>query len=336
VLTGRRDALDRIAAALTARGVRTRPLEVTHAFHSALMEPMLARFAEVARKVGGGVPKLPVFSTVRGRALLPGEPMDADYWVEHVRGRVRFAEAATALLGEGRPTSLVELGPKPTLGPLVHRIGPRPGSHTLYLCPQEDSGGQALAAVVAELFRAGIDPVWSALYRPEERQDTLHLAPYVFSDAHRYWGRKPVTALQPDAGGPMAWEGSGWEGAGWDGASWSGGDDVGTGAGDEDAMSGSNGRRSGAQDGPDEVWEAVVAAISQVGDYTPARISAGSRLYEDLGFDSVHAMELRDRLEARLEAARELTTQELLPAMSTAGELAAFLRARGAARARVG
>jgi acyl transferase domain-containing protein len=236
---------------------------------------------------------------VKGR-LLRDEPMDAEYWVEHVRERVRFAEAASELLAVGRPGQLIELGPKPVLGGLVRRIGLRPGANVLHLAPRADSGGEALAEVVAQLFRRGADPVWSALYQPHERRSGHQLAPYVFCSAHRYWGRKPVTGLQPGADDPSAWDAAEWHGA-------------------------------EPQDGCDDaVWQAVVAAISQVGDYTPGQISVRSRLYEDLGFDSVMAMELKDRIEAQLTGVERLSARDLLPVMSTAGDLADYLRGRRA------
>jgi acyl transferase domain-containing protein len=293
VVSGRVDVLGRIAAALAARGVRTRPLEVAHAFHSPLMEPMIERFAETAREIGGGVPKIPVYSTVRGR-LLRDEPMDADYWVEHVRRPVRFSDAATALLSAGRPTALVEIGPRPILGPLVERLGARPRTRMLHPVPQADSGGAGVAAVIAELYRRGADPVWPALYDPGDRDAGCALAPYVFSTAHRYWDREPVAAA-PAPPDPQAGRG-------------------------------------------DDVWDAVVAAIAQVGNYAPGLISARSRLYEDLGFDSVMVMELKDRLAARLASVHALSTHDLLPAMATAGDLAEFLRApfRRAVPARAG
>jgi acyl transferase domain-containing protein len=298
VLTGDLDALGRIAEALAAAGVRSRPLDVTHAFHSPLMEPILDRFAEVARHVGGSVPRIPVYSTVRGR-LLRDEPMDADYWVEHVMRPVRFAEAAADLLGGGRPSGLVELGPRPVLGPLLRRLAPEPEPdpepRVLHPAPKPDSGGLALAELVAELFRGGLDPVWSALYRADERQGAHPPAPYVFCDERRYWSRKPVTALRSAADGPP----------GTDAAAW-------------------HCPQAAAPSAAHEVWDAVLAAISQVGDYAPEQIFAASRLYEDLGFDSVMTMELKHRLEARLPGT-PFSAGDLLPAMATVGELADFL-----------
>jgi len=66
------------------------------------------------------------------------------------------------------------------------------------------------------------------------------------------------------------------------------------------------------------------AAISQVGDYSAEQIFPNSRLYEDLGFDSVMTMELKHRLEARLPGT-PFSAGDLLPAMATVGELAEFL-----------
>jgi acyl transferase domain-containing protein len=312
VLSGRRDALDRIAAELASRGVRTRRLEVPHAAHSPLMEPIIERFTAVAEQVGGGVPRLPVYSTVRGR-LLENEPMDAGYWVDHLLRPVRFAEAAVRLLATGRPTVLVELGAKPVLSPQIQRVGPR-RVRTLHPVPTAESGGRALSAVVAELFRLGVDPAWPALYTAAERAQGHRLAAYKFSDVDRYWDRKPVTAVRLDAGDQLSADAAEWRG-----------DRV-------EAQS----PQAGRDPDDDEVWYTVVAAICQVGDYAPGRISHRSRFYEDLGFDSLMAMQLKDLIDVRLTPVRELTTHDLLTAMSTVGDLAGYLRAhcaRAAGRA---
>jgi acyl transferase domain-containing protein len=313
VLSGRRDALDRIAAELAGRGVRTRRLEVPHAAHSPLMEPIIERFTAVAEQVGGGVPRMPVYSTVRGR-LLENEPMDAGYWVDHLLRPVRFAEAAVRLLAAGRPTVLLELGAKPVLGAQIQRIGPR-RIRTLHPVPAAESGGPALAAVVADLFRLGVDPSWSGLYSAAERAQAHRLAAYKFSDADRYWDRKPVTAVRLDAGEQLSADAAEWRG---------------------DRAEAHSAQAGGQAPDDDEVWYTVVAAICQVGDYAPGRISHRSRFYEDLGFDSLMAMQLKDLIDVRLAPVRELTTHDLLTNMSTVGDLAGYLRAhcaRAAGRA---
>jgi acyl transferase domain-containing protein len=312
VLSGDLAALGRIAAALKERRVRSQPLTVSHAFHSPLMEPMLERFAAVAEQVGGGVPRVPIHSTVYGRALNKNEAMDAEYWTRHVSAPVLFADAAERLL-EVNPAALIEVGPKPILSSLIRRIGAQPGRRALHPAPKEESGARDLAGAVAQLFRIGVDPEWSALYDESDRRGAAVLAPYSFSAAHRYWSHKPVTVLQPDADDRL----------GWDAAPWTSQLDGATAAKSQPAEA-----PASAAAGDDPVWEAVVSVISQVGDYLPSQISPRSRLYEDLGFDSVMAMELRDRLESRLSGLGSLSTQELLAVMATAGELAEFLRSR--------
>ncbi|HEU5356306.1 MAG TPA: beta-ketoacyl synthase N-terminal-like domain-containing protein, partial [Actinocrinis sp.] len=316
VLSGDLTALGRIAATLKERRVRSQPLTVSHAFHSPLMEPMLQRFAAVAEQVGGGVPRVPVYSTVLGRLLTKSEPMDAAYWTRHVSAPVLFADAAERLL-EVNPAALIEVGPKPILSSLIRRVGAQPGRRALHPAPKEESGGRDLAAAVAELFRLGVDPVWSALYDEADRRGAVALAPYSFSTAHRYWSHKPVSVLQPDADDRL----------GWDAAAWT--SEQGGGAASAHSQAADSAAATAvAVAGDDAVWEAVVSVISQVGDYLPNQISPRSRLYEDLGFDSVMAMELKDRLESRLTGLGSLSTQELLPVMATAGELAEFLRTR--------
>ncbi|MEV8411977.1 acyltransferase domain-containing protein, partial [Streptomyces niveus] len=194
VLSGDLEALERIGAKLAAEGFTTRELQVSHAFHSPLMRPVLDRFAKIAAEVGGGVPEIPVYSTVRGR-VLDGEALDASYWVEHIGATVLFGDAATALLAEG-PTHLVEIGPRPVLSGMVRRLDqPAAGAGPAHVLPVHgpESAGPALAEALAELYRGGVEPDWDAVYAPEDR--VAHpLPPYTFSTEHRYWARNPVRA----------------------------------------------------------------------------------------------------------------------------------------------
>jgi acyl transferase domain-containing protein/acyl carrier protein len=114
VLSGDAAALAEVAAELTARGVKSRDLRVSHAFHSAHMDAMLEEFAEVARGIGYAEPRIPVVSTVTADADLT----DPEYWVRQVREPVRFAQAVETLRAAG-VTRLVELGPDGTLSALA-------------------------------------------------------------------------------------------------------------------------------------------------------------------------------------------------------------------------
>ncbi|MEW2620559.1 type I polyketide synthase [Streptomyces sp. NPDC048106] len=310
VLSGDLETLDKIGAELTAQGVTVRRLQVSHAFHSPLMRPVLDRFAEVAEEVGGGVPEIPLYSTVRGR-VLDGEAMDAAYWVEHVGSTVLFADAAGALLADG-PTHLVEAGPQPVLSAMVRRLaGPASGAGPAHVLPVRGPGsaGRDLAEALAELYRGGVEPDWDAAHAPEDRVPHP-LPPYTFSTEHRYWAREPVhgrgTVAEPPA----------------------------------QVLAPHQGPQSAPAavltldrpGGPaDPVADAVLGAVRTVGGYTDAEVGPHDRLYEDLGFDSVMIMELKSRLESRLSGIGTLTVQDLLPRLSSVGDLVAFLRESGAA-----
>ena len=107
VLSGSADAVGRAAEKLSGQGAAVRPLRVSHAFHSPLMEPVAQALADAARALDSKTPDLPVMSTVTAE----WQPrMDADHLREHALRPVVFGPAVARLLGEGYDT-FVELGP---------------------------------------------------------------------------------------------------------------------------------------------------------------------------------------------------------------------------------
>ena len=183
VLSGSLDDIDKTADALEAQGITARKLNVSHAFHSWLMEPMLADFAEVAGQCSYHVPVLPIFSTLRGRMLGDDEPLDADYWVDHIRNTVLFAAAVTEAM-QAEPTHLVEFGAKRTLGPMITRA--HDGA------PPALAVASGMSETIAALYRDGLNPNWDLLY-PKEAQIPHRLSGYVFSTANRFW----ITEQEP-------------------------------------------------------------------------------------------------------------------------------------------
>jgi 8-amino-7-oxononanoate synthase len=183
VLSGPLDDIDKTAAALQEQGITTRKLNVSHAFHSGLMEPMLADFADIARQCSYRLPTFPIFSTLRGRMLGDDEPLDADYWIDHVRQTVLFADAVTEAM-HAEPTHLVEFGAKRTLGPMITRA--HDGA------PPALAVASGISETVAALYRDGLNPKWDLLYS-NEAQVPHRLSGYVFSTANRFW----ITEQEP-------------------------------------------------------------------------------------------------------------------------------------------
>jgi [acyl-carrier-protein] S-malonyltransferase len=169
VLSGELAALDRISDEVSRRGVAARPLQVSHAFHSPLMQPMLNRFARAAQRVQPRAPRLPFYSTVRGRRLLD-EALDALYWTEHISAPVQFVQAARLLLAEQSPDVVVEIGPKPVLTNLLRPLCGADGPIGLPVCRGEDTDAAALNAVIEQLGGATEpDPVREAVYTAVSR-----------------------------------------------------------------------------------------------------------------------------------------------------------------------
>ncbi|MFJ8443693.1 SDR family NAD(P)-dependent oxidoreductase, partial [Kitasatospora griseola] len=124
VVSGDEAAVAAVSEVWRGRGRRVRRLEVSHAFHSARMDPVLEELGRVAAGLSFGEPAIPVVSTVAGCPVDMGEP---GYWVRQIREPVRFADAMDWLTGEG-VTGFVEVGPHPVLvgNGLMRRGGDSP------------------------------------------------------------------------------------------------------------------------------------------------------------------------------------------------------------------
>ena len=146
VLAGDEVDVLRVAALFEARGVRSKRLDVSHAFHSPIMDAMLEEFRAVAETVEYRPPTVAVVSNVSG-ALAGNELMTADYWVRHARATVRFADGVRALHEQGVRT-FVEIGPRATLVGLVAACV---GDSAVQLIPSLRAGRSEEEAFVAAL-----------------------------------------------------------------------------------------------------------------------------------------------------------------------------------------
>ncbi|WP_020659281.1 type I polyketide synthase [Amycolatopsis benzoatilytica] len=193
VVSGTEAAVRAVEERLAEVGRRTRRLAVSHAFHSSLMDPMLAEFGRAIAGLSFGRARVPVVSTVTGGfAGLDS----AEYWVAQVREPVRFADAVTAMV-EGGVDTVLELGPGGVLGGLVLDVVD-PGEvmvvSALREGPDEDT---ALFAALARLHVSGVDVDWTPAY-PEGVGAVVDLPTYPFQH-ERYW---PTLAPAPaDAAG---------------------------------------------------------------------------------------------------------------------------------------
>ncbi|MGC3864697.1 SDR family NAD(P)-dependent oxidoreductase, partial [Micromonospora chersina] len=183
VVSGDLEALDELDRTWTDRGVRTRRLTVSHAFHSPLMEPMLAEFRAVLEGLTFSAPLLPVVSNLTGALAGPDELTRPDYWIRHVRETVRYADGVTALRDAGVDTFL-EIGPQSVLTALTADLLPD-GAVAVAAQRRDRAAGPALLHALAELHVHGIPVTWTPWYAgTDPRQVDLPTYPF---QHERYW-----------------------------------------------------------------------------------------------------------------------------------------------------
>jgi acyl transferase domain-containing protein len=114
IVAGPRVATEDLLQAFDAKGIDTRPLQISHALHCSCVDPILDELERIAAKASTNAPFLPLVSTLEGRALDPGEIPGSDYWKRHARQPVRFMDVVRSLESEGYLLFL-EVGPHSTL-----------------------------------------------------------------------------------------------------------------------------------------------------------------------------------------------------------------------------
>ncbi|MFI9382165.1 type I polyketide synthase [Kutzneria sp. NPDC052558] len=166
------------ALAVAARFEKTKRLKVSHAFHSPLMDPMLAEFRQVAETIAYGRPTIAVVSNLTGELVTE---FDAEYWVRHVREAVRFNDGVTTLRREG-VTTLLEVGPDGVLSGMADGIAS--------LRRNRDEV-EAITTALAQLHVNGVKVDWLKLISGRR----IDLPTYAFQH-ERYWPKPGAAAAK--------------------------------------------------------------------------------------------------------------------------------------------
>ncbi|MFG1701535.1 SDR family NAD(P)-dependent oxidoreductase, partial [Nonomuraea sp. NPDC049309] len=199
VVSGAAAQVDEIVAWAREQGFRTRPLRVSHAFHSPLMKPMLAEFEQVVAKLTLRRPQLALISNVSGQPV--GEEVtEPGYWVEHVRRPVRFADSVATLQEQG-VTCFIEAGPDAQLTPMVEQsLTHQEVSEVVALLRRDREETAQLVAGLSRAWTSGVSLDWTAWPAWNTPGGARHghpdLPTYPF-EHRRYW-------LQLDSAGDPA------------------------------------------------------------------------------------------------------------------------------------
>ena len=183
VISGTSEDIGAICQKLEAQGIKTKRLQVSHAFHSPLMEPMLAEFEAVAHQITYHQPKIPLISNVTGKKV-DHSIATANYWVNHIRQPVKFAASMETLQQQGLEVFL-EIGAKPILLGMGRQCLPEEfGIWLPSLRPGVDEWQQMLSSL-GQLYVKGVKVDWSGFDRDYSREKVV-LPTYPFQ-RERYW-----------------------------------------------------------------------------------------------------------------------------------------------------
>jgi myxalamid-type polyketide synthase MxaB len=199
VIAGETQAVQTIAAQFAATGVKTQALTVSHAFHSPLMNPMLADFAEVANSITYHAPRISMVSNVTGQ-LVTNEMSTPAYWVQHVREAVHFNAGMQALAAAGCNVFL-EVGAKPILLGMGRSCISVDGALWMPSLRPKRADWQQLLDSLGELHVHSIPVDWQGFERDYVRH-AVNLPTYPFQ-RQRHWlpastqAKRNSSALRP-------------------------------------------------------------------------------------------------------------------------------------------
>ena len=200
VVSGPQEAVAALEAELERRGTAGRRLHTSHAFHSAMMEPILDAFAARVRATRRNEPELPFVSNLTGTWITREEAVDPDYWARHLRNAVRFADGLRTLTADSEAV-LLEVGPGQTLASFARQALAGPAIVRSLPHPKETrTAAELFLAAAGQLWLAGAEVDWKALHAGERRH-RVELPTYPF-ERQRYWVDRRTAPAAGDGARP--------------------------------------------------------------------------------------------------------------------------------------
>ena len=195
VVSGSTAAIKQLEQSLAAEEVVCKFLHTSHAFHSAMMEPIVAPFAKLVQSICLSPPQIPFVSTTTATWITNEQATDPNYWAAHLRQPVRFADAVQALWQHNPSFVLLEVGPRQVLSTLARQqvtvslqSEDLPRQITVASQGNSSEGNkdwQSLMQAIGQLWLAGVTIDWQKFYTSEQRR-RLPLPTYPF-EKQRFW-----------------------------------------------------------------------------------------------------------------------------------------------------
>jgi acyl transferase domain-containing protein/cytochrome P450/thioesterase domain-containing protein len=268
VISGDQDAVTEMMGIWRSRGRKATRLQVSHAFHSPAMEPMLADFAQVAGELAFRPPRIPVVSNLTGEVAAGQELCSPDYWVRQARQAVRFLDGVRCLTARDVRVFL-DVGPDGTLAAAARECvgdGPAQDAADAFVPAvlRDRPEDETMMMALGRLHVSGVPVDWERVFAPHGARRT-DLPTYAFQ-ARRFWVPMPAAA----SAGPPA----------------------------PDLADAADLPAAQGQRGQQELLDLVRVHVAVVLGYDSVDQVPPGRAFMELGFDSVTAAELAGRLGA--------------------------------------
>ncbi|HSZ30463.1 MAG TPA: acyltransferase domain-containing protein, partial [Pseudonocardiaceae bacterium] len=197
VLSGAAADIAELRDKLTGEGIRVRDLRVSHAFHSSLLDPVLPRLSEVAAEITVRPLRIPLVSNLTGEVVEKSALASPDYWAQHARNPVRFADGMRALEKLGM-TCFAEIGPGRTLLGLGSRTLTNERYRWIASLRRRTDEGEQILRALGEFYLAGVQVDWAAMHRGGMGRVALPTYPFqrerFFFTTHK--DARPVTSTE--------------------------------------------------------------------------------------------------------------------------------------------
>ena len=187
VVAGAFDAIASLEARLAPRGIESRRLPTSHAFHSAMMEPIVEAFAAVVASVPRAKPAQRWIASLTGERITDDQAVDPQYWARQMRHTGRFMDGVGKLMDPS--LALLEIGPGQALTNFARQHPARKANQlmvaSLHGAQDPELDHDAFYAAVGRLWTAGSSMDWHAFHADEPRRK-VSLPTYPFERA-RHW-----------------------------------------------------------------------------------------------------------------------------------------------------
>jgi amino acid adenylation domain-containing protein len=186
VISGPANVILEFSGAITKQGIANKLLQTSHAFHSAMMDPMIVDFEKHAASITMQQPRIPIISTLTGNWIGNDEMTKPSYWANQLRLPVLFTDAIKTISKKGN-YAMVESGPGHVLTTLVRHQGIKKGLTVVSSLNGEDgvSDLQVILTAIGQLWINGLEPDWQLFYKGQNRQ-RIPVPSYAF-DSRRCW-----------------------------------------------------------------------------------------------------------------------------------------------------